>query len=92
MSKEKIAFKHDETFVEQFKKGLVSENDFDEFVHYWHDTYSGQKELHEFLGMTWQQYCQYNDGKKSLSELFSTNNDNDKIAKIAEKITDDLMK
>ena len=91
MSRGKTAFKIDKTFVEQFRSGIATESDFDEFVHYWHDTYSGDKPLHEFLGMTWDEYRQYNDGEKSLHELFPSN-DNDKISRIAGKITDEMMK
>lgn len=42
-------------FVQKYKKGLVTQEDIDYYVQEWHEG-SCDKKLHEFLGMTWEQY------------------------------------
>lgn len=41
---------------------FFSYDNIEEAVDYWHDHYEGGYKLHEFLGMTWEQYCKYVEG------------------------------
>lgn len=44
-----------ETFIELALNGDVLPEEIDDYVDAWHEG-SGEKELHEFLGMTWEEY------------------------------------
>lgn len=43
------------TFVEKCMRGEVLPEEIDGFIDKWHDGGSGE-ELHEFLGMSWEEY------------------------------------
>ncbi|MBF8720963.1 hypothetical protein [Pseudomonas guariconensis] len=45
------------SFVEQCLEGSVLEQEIDQFVEAWHEGREGaDMELHEYLGMTWEEY------------------------------------
>ncbi|MFB6860487.1 hypothetical protein ACFCZQ_09320 [Streptomyces virginiae] len=43
-------------FVEDALGGAVGPNDIDSYIDAWHDGEGAELELHEFLGMTWDEY------------------------------------
>jgi hypothetical protein len=45
-----------ETFVEQCLKGNATLDDIEDFVEAWH-TSDDPRELHEYLGLTWDEYA-----------------------------------
>ncbi|WP_156800315.1 hypothetical protein [Thalassoporum mexicanum] len=45
------------TFIELCLSGNTEADQIDDFIDLWHDNKAGQdQELHEFLGMTWDEY------------------------------------
>ncbi|NAS97186.1 hypothetical protein CU664_09135 [Pseudomonas syringae pv. actinidifoliorum] len=45
------------SFVEQYLKGSVLEQEIEQFVEDWHEGREGaDMELHEYLGMSWDEY------------------------------------
>ena len=58
------------TFVEALKQGLADYEDIDDYINAWHEGDSTLP-LHEFLGMTWREYCVWaEDGAAGLKRLF----------------------
>lgn len=57
------------TYVEALKQGLVNYDDINDFIEEWHEGWTG-KELHEFLGMTKEQYFEYVRDDESLKTMF----------------------
>ena len=43
-------------FIEQCVQGYVSPDDIDDFIDNWHEDGDITLELHEYLGMTWDEY------------------------------------
>lgn len=59
-------FDFEKNFIDAFSNGEVSASDIDDYIPYWH-THETGKELHEFLGMTIDEYSlflrlDYRDG------------------------------
>lgn len=81
------------TFVELLKDGTIKPDALDDFVEEWHDRYNGDKPLHEFLGMTWEEYQQITDDPKKIVTLFPVRElvtaSEQKLNKIAKKIAED---
>ncbi|MNG99321.1 hypothetical protein D3C79_584870 [compost metagenome] len=44
------------TFIEQCLNGDVLEDEIDDFIEEWHDNEKIDAELHEYLGMSWDEY------------------------------------
>lgn len=57
------------TYVDALKQGLVDYDDIDDFIDIWHESGTG-KELHEFLGMTKEQYFEYLRDDELLKTMF----------------------
>lgn len=83
------------TFVELLKEGIVKPSALDDFVEEWHERYNGDKSLHEFLGMTWEEYKKITDNPDLISSLFPIKElvtaSDKKIAKIAKRITNNQL-
>lgn len=83
----------EKTFVELLKEGIVNSDDIDSFVEEWHERYIGNKSLHEFLGMTWDEYKKITDNPKMIEIMFPVKElvtaYDKKISKIAMKIAED---
>lgn len=47
------------TFVELYLAGKVELEDIDRFIEVWHSNRYEERPLHEFLGMTWEEYAQW---------------------------------
>lgn len=79
-------------FVEMVKKGLCSIDEIDNYIDKWHDEYTGNLELYEFLGMTENEYEQWLINPSSLKTMFVKNHSKEpayaskKIDRIAKKI------
>lgn len=43
-------------FYELLKRGKVNESDIDIFIGKWHNETSNCGQLHDYLGLTWEQY------------------------------------
>ena len=55
-------------FVQKYLKGLVTEEDIDDYVDMWHESTCDLK-IHEYLGMTWQQYSLWAVRPSKLKEI-----------------------
>lgn len=57
------------TFAELYRASKAFENDIDDYIEEWHnDNASFNMTLHEHLGMTWEEYGAWVEGK-SLDEI-----------------------
>lgn len=55
------------TFVEQCLEGRATLEDIDDFVDRWHESDEGEeRELHEYLGLTWDEYALWVERPASL--------------------------
>lgn len=43
-------------FIELYLNGVVTENDIHKFIVNWHEDENSTQELHEYLGMSWEEY------------------------------------
>ena len=60
----------EKSFVDAFRAGEVDAEKIDDYIEYWH-THETGNELHEFLGMTWEQYEVWvRHNNKVLNALF----------------------
>jgi hypothetical protein len=57
------------TFVEVYLDGEASLDDIDNYIHNWHNTYKGDNELHEFLGLTLEEYARWVENPYCLKGL-----------------------
>ena len=44
------------TFMERYLRGEVTAEEIDDYVELWHESLGFSGELHEYLGMTWEEY------------------------------------
>ena len=58
-------------FIELLKQGKVKPEEIDDYIDQWHDEYTGEDTLEEFLGMTTQQYNEWVDNPNSINSLFN---------------------
>ena len=58
------------TFVEMVKNGQCSIDEIDDYIDKWHDEYNGNLKLHEYLGMTDDEYNQWLTNPSSLKTMF----------------------
>lgn len=81
------------TFVELLREGAVKPDAIDDFVEEWHERYAGDKSLHEFLGMTWDEYKRITDNPSLISTLFPAMElvtaSDEKMRRIAKRIAED---
>ncbi len=42
-------------------------DDYDDQIAFWHDKYDGDLELHEYLGLSWEEYAQLVTQNKQAS-------------------------
>ena len=56
------------SFIDQYIKGEVSEEDIHDFIDIWHEDDTTQT-LFEFLGMTWDEYAMWVMGDCSLDVI-----------------------
>ncbi|PLS19422.1 hypothetical protein CVD28_03125 [Bacillus sp. M6-12] len=56
--KEVAGIKSEQTFYSLYKSGGIHLEKIDDYIEEWHNGDS-DKELHEFLGLTWEQYSIY---------------------------------
>ena len=61
------------TFVESYLKGIAKVTEIDDYVDYWHE-YPNKEKLHDFLGLTWEEYGDWATSPSSLSTILSTKN------------------
>ncbi|MGW7141139.1 hypothetical protein [Streptomyces xanthophaeus] len=59
------------TFVEDALAGNVGLGDIDSYIDAWHDAEDDDLELHEFLGMTWDEYRLWVEKPNSLRYILS---------------------
>ncbi len=56
-----------DTFADLYRRGKVNESDIDDFIEGWHSGDGSDLELHDYLGLTKEQYRSYVvDGKLDL--------------------------
>ena len=46
-----------EKFVDLYLSGVATEDDIHDFIDDWHDLDGRDVEIHEYLGLTWPEYC-----------------------------------
>lgn len=59
------------TFVELYLKGTVTDEDINDYIHKWHLGDDISLELHEYLGMTWDEYAQWVQNPYNLKEILT---------------------
>lgn len=57
------------TFVELYLSGRVELDEIDRFIEVWHTNRYEDRPLHEFLGMTWEEYAQWIENPKVFRVL-----------------------
>jgi hypothetical protein len=45
-----------DTYIDKYLNGEIQMDEIDDFIEQWHESDS-EKELHEYLGMTWEEYA-----------------------------------
>ena len=58
------------TFIEMVKNGQCSIDEIDDYIDKWHDEYNGNLKLHEYLGMTDEEYNRWLTNPSSLKTMF----------------------
>jgi hypothetical protein len=61
-------------FLNLSREGKVAPDDIDDFVDRWHEAQEGQ-ELHDYLGMTMQEYAQWVRRPDALAEIIRARRD-----------------
>lgn len=61
-------------FVELYLKGSVPACDIDKFVEAWHEWEVTDLDLHEYLGLSWDEYTEWVFHPSKLSEILSRRN------------------
>jgi hypothetical protein len=56
------------SFVDKFLAGEVKETDIDDYISEWHESTSSLT-LHEYLGMTWEEYGRWLEGLDNDLEI-----------------------
>ena len=65
-------------FIQMCLTGAASESEIDDFVDQWHDGEAGKgQDLHEFLGMTWEEYSSWATKPSTLSSILDTHKSRD---------------
>lgn len=57
------------TFADDFRKGRVAADRINEHIDAWHKSAYTDQPLHEYLGMTWEQYSRWVSNPSTLDEL-----------------------
>ena len=57
-----------QTFMDNLANGWAAEDQIDDAVEEWHESDS-DLELHEYLGMSWDEYKDWFELKKTLKEI-----------------------
>lgn len=57
------------TFADDFRKGIISADRIDSHIDAWHQSIDTDQPLHEYLGMTWEQYSRWVTDPSTLNEL-----------------------
>lgn len=58
------------TYIDKYIEGSATADDIENYIEYWH-THETGKPLHEFLGLTWEEYGQWlrNGNDESLEAI-----------------------
>lgn len=57
------------TFIDEFRLGIVSADSINRHIEAWHECLYTDQLLHEYLGMTWEQYSRWMEDPSTLNEL-----------------------
>jgi len=64
------------TFISQCIEGTVLLDDIDDYIDEWHDTEPQVEKLHDFLGMTWDEYSMWVADPDILPYIVTSHKDN----------------
>ncbi|MFF5802023.1 hypothetical protein [Streptomyces sp. NPDC012746] len=78
------------TFVEDALAGDAGIDDIDSYVDAWHDAEDSDLELHEFLGMTWDEYRLWVEKPKSLRYILSAHRNGHSVSEEVVKSQSEL--
>ncbi|MFG2410941.1 hypothetical protein [Streptomyces goshikiensis] len=78
------------TFVEDALTGDAGLDDIDSYVDAWHDTEDGDLELHEFLGMTWDEYRLWVEKPSTLRYIVSAHRSGTSVVEVLAKSQSEL--
>ncbi|AXI72404.1 hypothetical protein [Streptomyces cavourensis] len=78
------------TFVEDALTGVAGVEDIDSYVDAWHDGDGGDLELHEFLGMTWDEYRLWVEKPNTLRFILSAHRNGHTVNEELIKSQDEL--
>lgn len=73
-------------FIEMVKSGKCSIDEIDDYIDKWHDEYQGNLKLHEYLGMTDEEYNQWLINPNSLKTMYDSNHVAKQLIKLAKQI------
>ena len=63
-------------FVQKCLSGLALANEIDDYISNWHEGDGQDLELHEYLGLTWEEYSLWGTRPSILSSIFSSRKKN----------------
>ena len=61
-------------YMEMLIEGLVTESEIDDYVDRWHEDERIKYSLHEYLGMSWDEYSLWTTKPSSLSSIVFARN------------------
>lgn len=66
------------TFIERALDGETTDIDecIDNEIDHWHDSFMDDIELHEYLGMTWEEYAMWVENPNSLQSIIDNRRKN----------------
>jgi|JI8StandDraft_2_1071088.scaffolds.fasta_scaffold57040_2 hypothetical protein len=76
-----------QSFIELALRGEVLSDEIDEFIEIWHSS-DPDCELHEFLGMSWEEYSLWSTDPDSLTLIISSRHEN---IPLQEAVNDNLQ-
>ena len=60
------------TFVEKCLSGEALTDEIDDYINNWHEGEGQDLELHDYLGLTWEEYSLWGTRPSILSSIFSS--------------------
>jgi len=77
--------KNQDNFIESCISGLVLLEEIDDWIDKWHDNSQGM-ELHEYLGMNWEEYSSWISMPEILPFIVTAHKDNKKVITLLKEI------
>ena len=58
-----------QTFIDRYARGELAEADIDDFIDDWHDGKTGVADLHDYLGLSWDEYGEWVKHEGALDRI-----------------------